>query len=146
MFKLAFVVALATLSIAGQYTTVVGDQYAYTVSAMTSDPAGNTYVVGKRQGAPSPNLFVSKLDPNGTVLFTNFIGGTGDNIPAAVAVDQAGGIYVAGETTSADFPLSHACCRRISWSSRQYRDHFGGGHSIRNFAEGPRGRTQGAPK
>lgn len=108
MLKSAFCLAFSTLIVTGQFTTVVGDQYPYSVSAITTNSAGNTYVVGNRQGAPSPNLFVSKLDPNGTVLFTSFIGGTGSNVPAAIAVDQTGNIYIAGETTSIDFPLIHA--------------------------------------
>jgi uncharacterized protein (TIGR03437 family) len=108
MLKFFFFLAFSTLTVTGQFTTVVGDQYPYSVSATTTDSAGNTYVVGNRQGAPSPNLFVSKLDPNGTVLFTSTIGGTGSNVPAAIAVDQTRNIYIAGETNAIDFPLIHA--------------------------------------
>src|SRR5580658_3493404 len=91
---------IPTLIIAGGFTTSLGDSNPYQVSAITTDAAGNTYVVGSRElstavafsgifdpvitGNPSSNsiglatfqsgatdVFVSKLDPNGKLLFTD---------------------------------------------------------------------------
>ena len=119
---------ITTLAIAGDFTTSLGDTYPYTISAITTDSAGNTYVVGSRQfgvagvfffsGRAAPptifflpggsDVFVSKLDPNGQLLFTDTFGGKGVDQGTAIALDPSGNIYIAGTTTSPDFPLSKA--------------------------------------
>jgi uncharacterized protein (TIGR03437 family) len=120
---------IATLAIAGEFTTSLGDIYPYAISAIATDAAGNTYVVGSRQlGAPisisllfgavppvtftssygGSDVFVSKLDPNGTLLFTDTFAGKGVDQGNAIALDASGNIYIAGTTTSPDFPLSKA--------------------------------------
>ncbi|HTB11722.1 MAG TPA: SBBP repeat-containing protein [Bryobacteraceae bacterium] len=113
---------LATSAIAGEFTTSIGDTYPYTVSAITTDSAGNTYIVGSRQlgttgpaivspyvsSIPQSDVFVTKLDPNGKLLFTDIFAGKGVDTGNAVALDPAGNIYIAGTTTSTDFPLSKA--------------------------------------
>jgi uncharacterized protein (TIGR03437 family) len=111
----------AGLAVAGQFATSLGDAYPYQISAITTDAAGNTYVVGSRELGtppavvfdeeyipPNSDVFVSKLDPNGKLVFTDTFGGKGVDSGFAVAVDPAGNIYVAGTTTSFDFPLSNA--------------------------------------
>src|ERR1700722_10179903 len=122
----------STLAIAGEFTTSLGDTYPYTVSAITTDSAGNTYVVGSRVlssyifsgliGVLSPtpvivspsfsfstfssDVFLTKLDPNGKPLFTDTFAGKGADTGTAIALDPSGNIYIAGSTTSNDFPLS----------------------------------------
>src|SRR5580700_898330 len=112
-----------TLAIAGEFSTSIGDTYPYLVSAMTTDAAGNTYVVGSRvlgsaNVVLNPNLnlalaggsdvFVTKLDPSGKLLFNDHFAGKGVDTGTAIALDPAGNIYIAGTTTSDDFPLSQA--------------------------------------
>ena len=122
---------LSTLAIAGDFTTSLGDTYPYMISAITTDSAGNTYVVGSRalggvyftgviSGVPlsitsiygslsgGSDVFVSKLDPSGQLLFTDIFAGKGVDTGTAIAVDPSGNIYIAGTTTSNDFPLSKA--------------------------------------
>ena len=122
---------ITTLAIAGDFTTSLGDAYPYTISAITTDSAGNTYVVGSRAlggsyaifavGVPSTintilgdflhggtDVFVSKLDPYGNLLFTDTFAGKGNDTGTAIALDPSGNIYIAGTTTSPDFPLSKA--------------------------------------
>ena len=111
----------ALLIIAGEFTTSLGDAYPYTISAITTDSAGNTYVVGSRQLGtppavvfdleyipPNSDVFVTKLDPTGKLLFTDTFAGKGTDTGNAIAVDPTGNIYIAGTTTSPDFPLSKA--------------------------------------
>lgn len=112
----------AGVSFAGQFTTSLGDSYPYIISAITADSAGNTYIVGSRQLATagtvtlnsSTNLgagadvFVSKLDPSGNLLFTDTFAGKGVDTGTAIALDPSGNIYIGGTTTSPDFPLSEA--------------------------------------
>jgi len=125
----------ATLATAGEFTVYVGDQYPRSIAAITSDAAGNTYVVGNRGpgNVPGPyipagavmisgpvepplsgpnDVFVSKLYPTGNILFTDVFAGKGSDQALAVAVDPSGNIYVAGWTTSSDFPVSNALQRQ----------------------------------
>jgi hypothetical protein len=55
--------------------------------------------------------FVTKLDPakSGTpsLLYSTYLGGTGGDSGNAIAADAAGNAYVAGNTTSIDFPTKN---------------------------------------
>jgi uncharacterized protein (TIGR03437 family) len=53
------------------------------------------------------DAFVSKLNSSGTqLLFSTYLGGRSDDAALAIALDSAGGIYVAGATLSQDFPVT----------------------------------------
>jgi hypothetical protein len=73
-----------------------------------TDATGNAWLVGNRAGSSSfhHTIFASRLDTAGNVVFTKYIGGTGDNLATAMAVDAAGNVYVAGSTTATDFPTT----------------------------------------
>jgi uncharacterized protein (TIGR03437 family) len=87
-----------------------GLDYAY---AVATDSIGNTYVAG---GVGSANFgilgqedaFVTKLLPNGSRLYTTFIGGNGTDEARGIAVDVQGNVYVTGTTGSLDFPTKGA--------------------------------------
>jgi hypothetical protein len=125
------VLVFATVATASEYTTYIGDSYPRSVAAITADAAGNTYLAGNRtsainatvvliatltevplplvQAPPPPNdVFVGKLDPSGKILFTAVFAGKAQDRGLAVAVDATGNVYVAGTTTSPDFPVSNA--------------------------------------
>jgi hypothetical protein len=55
-----------------------------------------------------PNTaFVSQLNASGNMLsYSTFLGGSNRDSGNAIAVDGAGNAYIAGDTTSTDFPLS----------------------------------------
>ena len=57
--------------------------------------------------AGGADVFVTKFDITGSVIqFSTYLGGTGKDTTAGVAVDNAGNVFVAGNTTSnADFPI-----------------------------------------
>ncbi len=90
------------------------------------DPAGNIYITGSTitsgtlpvtPGAHQtvkPGLsdaFVAKFNPSGSALiYCTYLGGTGDDMtrsfrPGRVAADASGNAYIAGDTSSADFPV-----------------------------------------
>ena len=60
--------------------------------------------VGNRGGG---DAVVVKLNPTGTVLeYASYIGGSGDDRAHSVAMDNAGNVWLAGDTTSDDFPTT----------------------------------------
>ena len=51
------------------------------------------------------DAFVVKLNPAGSgLLYATFLGGSGGDAASVIAVDAAGSAYVAGDTTSSNFP------------------------------------------
>ena len=54
----------------------------------------------------SRDVYVTKLDPAGNIVYSTYFGGSGDDVARAVAVDRAGNVYVTGSTLSADFPVT----------------------------------------
>ena len=52
------------------------------------------------------SAFVTELDPTGALVYTTFVGGSGDDLGASIAVDANGAAYVAGITSSTDFPTT----------------------------------------
>ncbi|HYJ04970.1 MAG TPA: SBBP repeat-containing protein, partial [Chthoniobacterales bacterium] len=69
------------------------------------DAVGNVYVTGYSLvpwGTPvsgphgSADAFLAKLDSNGNLIWSTFIGGSGDDLAAALAIDAAGNAYVTG--------------------------------------------------
>ncbi|MGH8527750.1 MAG: SBBP repeat-containing protein, partial [Gammaproteobacteria bacterium] len=89
-------------------------------TAITTDNFG-TYITGytystnfpgapRRVGA-GPNdadVFVTKLNDAGDIVWSVVIGGTGLDSPAAIAPDSVGNVYIAGRTTSTNFPTTSA--------------------------------------
>jgi uncharacterized protein (TIGR03437 family) len=91
----------------------------YTLSTnfqVTSDALQKTFGglggQGTDTGGPPPegtfnfgDSFISKLDPQGAMLYSSFFGGSGDDVAMAVAVDSGGNVYIGGNTMSHDLPL-----------------------------------------
>src|ERR1035437_4003971 len=100
--RFVFFLIATTLAMGGEFTASIGGLYPSTVSAITTDSAGNTYVVGSRQLSGTPafvnpfveqpdsDVFVTKLDPKGHVLFTSAFAGKGVDTATAIAVDPSG--------------------------------------------------------
>jgi hypothetical protein len=83
------------------------------------DAVGNLYVTGSTQSPNFPlanpvqsalggyqDAFVMKLDPSGEILYSTFLGGSGLDTAADIAVSPEGYAYVTGTTESADFPIT----------------------------------------
>ena len=110
---LLLAVILATTALGADFTTYIGDANQYQVTAVASDAAGNTYVTGGRvipvaAGYPLSDVFVTKLDLSGNIVFTTTFGGKENDMGSAVATDAVGNIWVGGTTSSEDFPLRGA--------------------------------------
>ncbi len=112
MSPLRFLIPLVSTlsSAAADYTTYIGDLYTYNVAAIATDPSGNTYATGSRtivaaQPLPLTDVFVSKIDPSGNVTLLATFSGKAADTARSIALDPSGNIYIAGNTTSPDFPL-----------------------------------------
>ena len=127
----AFVTKLNPTGTALVYSTYLGGSGGETASAIALDTAGNAYVAGSTASSDFPvtpgafqttnraavqgstNAFVTKLNPTGTALvYSTYLGGSGgqgnstSDKANAIAVDAAGNAYVAGQSFSADFPVT----------------------------------------
>jgi outer membrane protein assembly factor BamB len=115
--NLACAVLVACSSLFGDSPTVfVGDRYAHRIAAISADTSGNTYVTGGRLfrsapvvstplGETTPEVFVAKLDVMNRLLWVQYFSGKGQESGTAVAADAEGNVYVAGSTTSLNYPL-----------------------------------------
>jgi hypothetical protein len=101
------------------YSTYLGGSGGDDGFAITVDGAGNAYVTGDTNSTDFPTLnplqpyggsydiFVTKLNPAGTALvYSTYLGGSDLDGGVGIAVDSAGNAYIAGETLSADFPVT----------------------------------------
>lgn len=53
------------------------------------------------------DAFITKLNPTGTgLVYSTYLGGTGDDLVCALTLDAAGNVYVTGTTSSKDFPVT----------------------------------------
>ena len=74
--------------------------------------AGSVATPGAYQTTRKPS-FVTKLDPTGShVFYATYLGGTGIENATAIAVDAGGSAYVAGYTSSSDFPTTTGAALR----------------------------------
>ena len=54
------------------------------------------------------DAFVTKFNPSGSALvYSTYLGGGSEDDPYALAIDQAGNVYITGRTNSSDFPLTN---------------------------------------
>jgi hypothetical protein len=55
---------------------------------------------------PCPDAFVTKLNAAGSgVVYSTYLGGNREDVGRSIVVDPTGNAYVAGNTSSADFPM-----------------------------------------
>lgn len=86
------------------------------------DGAGAAYVTGYTSGRNFPTVnairanfaggnydaFVSKIKADGSSLeYSTYLGGAGDDLGFAIAIDAAGSAWVTGQTASTDFPSAN---------------------------------------
>lgn len=65
----------------------------------------NTGLIGVIGSVLIDDNFVMKLDPDGNILYSTYIGGSCWDHPTGIAVDSAGNVTIVGETDSGDYPL-----------------------------------------
>jgi Beta-propeller repeat len=114
----AFVAKLGRNGTALLYSTYLGGDGEDEGAAIALDAAGQAYVTGVTRSANFPtvsplqsalsglsDMFVARLDPSGSALrYSTYLGGSGEDEGAGIAVDRQGCIYLTGVTRSPDFP------------------------------------------
>ena len=108
------------LLVYGSYLGGTGLDRARSIAA---DAAGNIYITGETASAAFPtsagvfdtsqnggsDVFVTKLNAAGTaVVYSTFVGGSGNDVAWGIALDAAGNAYVTGSTTSTNLPTVNA--------------------------------------
>jgi hypothetical protein len=75
-------------------------------AAIAVDPAGNVYVAGDIFATLDTfqDVFVTRLDSSGAIVFTTIFGGHGIDTAQAIALAPDGSVWVGGITRSGDFP------------------------------------------
>jgi uncharacterized protein (TIGR03437 family) len=113
------------------YSTTIGGVGDESGNAIAVDASGNAYVTGVTNSKnfpivggfqPTPSLstnlngttsvfnqgFVLKLNAAGTaILYSSFLGGSGNDFGRGIAVDAAGNAYVTGNAYSFNFPVKN---------------------------------------
>ena len=101
------------------YATYIGGTGLGAVTGVALDSTGDLYAAGWTEALNFPialpaqaasggsvDAFIVKLNPTGTaLLYATYIGGSGDDRAAAIAVNASGQAYVTGSTASPNFPL-----------------------------------------
>ena len=116
-----FVTKMNAAGTALVYSTYIGGQSDDSGFGISLDGNGNAYVVGSTSSTGFPttpgslqpmiagntDAFVTKLNSTGTALiYSTFLGGTGSDQAAAIALDSALNAYVTGSSGSTNFPTT----------------------------------------
>ncbi len=115
-------------------STITGAQFTPGCPSIAVDSAANAYIAGATTSTDFPfpsggaashiggggaaDVFVTKFDNTGTVqLFTTYLGGSGIDSAAGIAVDSGFFVVVAGTTNSTDFPVTNGAYQQSPESS-----------------------------
>jgi len=114
----AFVTKLNSTGSALVYSTYLGGSFIDSASGIAVDSTGSAYVAGYTLSTNFPtvsplqstlngnsNAFIAKINPTGSALvYSTYLGGTGSDAAYAIAIDSNTNVYVAGSTSSTNFP------------------------------------------
>jgi hypothetical protein len=117
----AFVTVINPLGSAYVYSTFLGGNATDAGDGIAVDSTG-AYVVGITTSSTFPTLgglqnsygggtdaFVTKLKPDGSaLLYSTYLGGSGFDAGASIAVDAGNNAYITGQTNSTNFPTGGA--------------------------------------
>ena len=129
------------------YSVILGGAGDDEARALAVDASGKAYITGSTQSSDFPtknahqpshkglsDAFVAKLDASGSLLYSTFLGGAApqqgtsrnaDDFGWAIAADAAGNAYVAGQTNTADFPVTTGVLSHVPSAGEAFVTEFG---------------------
>ena len=109
------------------YSTLLGGLGTDTGHGIAVDRSGYAYVVGQTDSSNFPlqsplqaapggqsDAFVAKIDPNGKLVYSTYLGGSNSDSGTAIAVDSGSSVYVTGVTASENFPVSSGAFQSLN--------------------------------
>jgi len=108
------------------YSTYLGGSWGDAGLAMAVDAGGSAYVTGETASVDFPadglqktaggnsDVFVARFNPAGSLLYTTYLGGSGNDRGLGIAIDGEGNAYLTGRTDSSDFPTRNPIQPRCS--------------------------------
>lgn len=127
----AFVTRINASGTGFVYSTYLGGTDDDRALGLAVDGIGNVYVTGRTLSGDFPvsaspfqpasqgssDAFVTKFNPVASqIVYSSYLGGSGENTGTGIAVDTSGNAYVSGFTTSVDFPVT-AGVYQHDWNS-----------------------------
>lgn len=117
----AFVVKLDSTGTTAIYATYLGGDGDDAAADIAVNTAGNVYIAGSTKSTNFPtasafqtksaggtDVFISKLASNGaSLIYSTYLGGSGEDIPGDIAVSTGGNAYVTGFTDSSNFTMEN---------------------------------------
>ena len=102
------------------YTAILSSGGNDAGKAIAVDGGGNVWIAGMAGGSGFPvtsgavssyssgaeDAFVARVDSNGLLKYATYLGGGGTDVATALAIDLSGNVYVAGYTSSVNFPTT----------------------------------------
>ena len=135
----AFVVKLNPTGTALTYSTYLGGSGGDVAESIAVDSTGHAYVTGSTSSADFPvvnafqsslrnsfgTAFVTKFGIDGSsLIYSTYLGGSNVDTASAIAVDSTGDTYVAGATSSTDFPTTTGAFQPVSKASQNIQNAF----------------------
>jgi len=128
-------------------------------NALAVDSLGNSYLVGSSNSVDFPvtagnyggkrEAFLAKYDPDGELLAARYLGGFGDDLGFGISLNQDDRVWVTGQTSSTNFPISDDAAQRVLGGDNDafltlldmddiqtvvYGSYLGGGEDDRGFS------------
>ena len=105
-----------------QFATFLGGSGEDTANGVAIKPDGSAWIVGETTSSSMPlfgvayqsvnrgaqEVMLVRVASNGSITYSGYFGGSGNDRGVAVALDSAGEVYFTGGTTSANFPAANA--------------------------------------
>ncbi len=117
-----FVTKLNLATPAFVFSTYLGGNGCDSAFAIAADSSGNAYVTGSTGSTNFPvanafqstiaeqffgrDAFASKFNANGTLNYSTYLGGNGNDTGYGIAVDSSGSAHITGTTASTNFPTA----------------------------------------
>jgi uncharacterized repeat protein (TIGR02543 family) len=105
-----------------QFATFLGGSGEDAANGVAIKPDGSAWIVGETTSSSMPlfgvayqsvnrgaqEVMLVRVASNGSMAYSGYFGGSGNDRGVAVALDSAGEVYFTGGTTSANFPAANA--------------------------------------